>query len=529
MPLVDIQQLSTEITQKFANISIVRSFWTSRSQANSAARPQTVSAFVVCAYVKLSAPDSLRETLDQWIKILSGAESFQNVRHLKLLPVKVVPISRRLPDCGDRPLNTWQYFPAIYPSIQTLQHDSEWQQLAHFIRKLPGMLDLTWGCMEQIAPCVLKALHDERPTCRLDLQSFLLRSLVQLPSQPIVIDSYELELATSPCLHSLALRYDYLDSDGNANYNEDAVADMVAVMTPNLRKVSLLFESSGNSPARVRSLRVPRRRGRGDEMRQRSSMNKLGALTWLELCVIRTGRMLRLWSNKTESSAHGVLKLHSSVNASDLQWLTKYCRLPSLHTLVISPENDRERNMGQKELYSATQGFLRSLPGLVYLKMFGEFDEETLRVAVETHGRVLQHLLLSHVDIPEEEHGWILSGKILTQIWDCCPVLQELAIPLQRSMGNTDELARYTTLGSFRMIRRIHLFLDCSRVCDAGQTVLSDFDTHAREGNKELGDTEIRKLLETTLLTRNWRRVSSKQSPALDSRTHLRFSASKSG
>ena len=117
----------------------------------------------------------------------------------------------------------------------------------------------------------------------------------------------------------------------------------------------------------------------------------------------------------------------------------------------------------------------------------------------------------------------------MTQIRDCCPVLQELAVPLQRSMGNTDELARHTTLGSFRMIRRIHLFLDCSRVCDAGQTVLSDFDTHAREGNKELGDTEIRKLLETTLLTRNWRRVSSKQSPALDSRTHLRFSASKSG
>ena len=89
------------------------------------------------------------------------------------------------------------------------------------------------------------------------MRNFSLQSLFQPPQVPIQIDSHELDLATSPCLYSIAMQYDYMDS-GHANYNIHAVMDMVAGVAPNLQEVSLLWEPCGSDPWLVAALRVPR-------------------------------------------------------------------------------------------------------------------------------------------------------------------------------------------------------------------------------------------------------------------------------
>ena len=184
---------------------------------------------------------------------------------------------QRLEDCGDQPLDPWRFCAIDGRSTRLLEDDAHWQKLEELLKKFRGLRDLTWGCAEQMPPCILRHIHENLPQCRIHMRNFSLRSLVQPPQIPINIDPHELEIVTPPCLYSVAMKYDYMCSDC-ANYNESAIMDMVAGVAPNLPKISLLYGSSGSDPWLVAALRVPRQPWHRDLISPLLSSTARGAL-----------------------------------------------------------------------------------------------------------------------------------------------------------------------------------------------------------------------------------------------------------
>jgi hypothetical protein len=59
------------------------------------------------------------------------------------------------------------------------------------------------------------------------MRNFVLRCLFRPAAEPIVLDPYEIELATLPCLYSVSIKYDYLKDD-YANYYKYIIIDILA-------------------------------------------------------------------------------------------------------------------------------------------------------------------------------------------------------------------------------------------------------------------------------------------------------------
>lgn len=71
------------------------------------------------------------------------------------------------------------------------------------------------------------------------MRNFWLRCLSQFSAGPIVLDPYEIELATSPCLYSLTKAYDYRVGY-NEDHNQAAIMDLLAGAAPNLQEIKCL-------------------------------------------------------------------------------------------------------------------------------------------------------------------------------------------------------------------------------------------------------------------------------------------------
>lgn len=315
------------------------------------------------------------------------------------------------------------------------------------LNQLTGLRRLTWGCLQQVPPCVLQALAS-KPECQLDVPAFSLRSLFRPVGEPLGIDAHELELATSSSLSSLCLRFDFRD-EGSSNYNYYAVMDMARGAAPNLRRVALLYETSGSSPASVRTLGLQPQPWRHDLISELPGTS-LGKIECLELRVYDTGETLRKWSTVTDFSALRTLKLYSSVDKDTFRWLASDCDLSGLNDLVVMPDEDDDSLLG--ELYSATQVFLKNVPPLRSLRLSKHFDQATLEVALQTHGQTLQRLLLTG-----KRKIWLISMDVVEMIQRYCPVLEELYLPVKRSAGNAQEVAIYRALGSMHGIKRLYL------------------------------------------------------------------------
>ncbi|KAL3299597.1 hypothetical protein RB213_006736, partial [Colletotrichum asianum] len=196
-----------------------------------------------------------------------------------------------------------------------------WKPLAKLIKKLPRLTDLLYACPNQFPPCMLDALHEYHPRCRLHLRNFHLHSIVDKPINVPVPDdeetAHELRLASSPCLYSVRYSYAFnygtyeewnngvLEPNPNSVHNS-AVMRIVTKMAPNLKKVHLL---SLKSPASLISMEMEQDLGVSEEV-------------------------IKLWRESTDMSLLRVLKL-TKLEVPALRELAK-CILPSLVHLNIA-------------------------------------------------------------------------------------------------------------------------------------------------------------------------------------------------
>ncbi|KAK4121751.1 hypothetical protein N657DRAFT_576971, partial [Parathielavia appendiculata] len=138
---------------------------------------------------------------------------------------------------------------ATSPHIAILT-DTAWQSLASLVQRLQGLRDVLYAVPSQLPPCLLHALLQYQPRCRLRVYTFRLRSLHLSETDP-----EELALLTAPCLYGIWVWYtDGYDDYDQPDYHAEAVYSMVKGLAPNLKEVQMFkgrfdyesYEYAGN-------------------------------------------------------------------------------------------------------------------------------------------------------------------------------------------------------------------------------------------------------------------------------------------
>ncbi|KAK1839261.1 hypothetical protein CCHR01_18123 [Colletotrichum chrysophilum] len=330
-----------------------------------------------------------------------------------------------------------------------------WKPLAKLIERLPRLKELLYACPNQFPPCLLAALHEHHPSCRLHLRNFHLHSIKDRHGLAAVLDAeetdHELRLASSPCLHSI--RYSYANSHGDYgrfNNNEEpnpnnihnsAVMRYVTRMAPNLKRVHLRpvpdvpDESTQSFPPEpweaVSHLDLPQ---------------SLASLTSIEMDqgFYVSDEVIKVWRESTDMSVLRVLKL-KMLEVPALQELAK-CNLTSLvHLNIALPYVDR------RSYWNVVADALRRVSShLVTLKIGGFSSEIALDSVL---GPCLRTLDLATYN------SRVFQEKDILEITARSPLVECLTLRIPRRKGNASEVASYRALGKLKRLRDLSVTL----------------------------------------------------------------------
>lgn len=112
------------------------------------------------------------------------------------------------------------------------EEDMAWAPLVNLLAAEIPLEDLVFDFQSQFAPSLLGMLQEQHPQCRLQHIAFKFRTLLWGVPKPC-----EMELATSPSLHAVKVTCAQRDSDGDDEFNLEAVMELVTGLAPNLSKV----------------------------------------------------------------------------------------------------------------------------------------------------------------------------------------------------------------------------------------------------------------------------------------------------
>lgn len=357
-----------------------------------------------------------------------------------------------------------------------------WGPVAGFIPKFPGLKQLIWASTDQIPRCILDTLHGSLPKTRLHVHTFSLRSLYQKLDQLHDIDPDEYALASSPNLSSICAPSTTFDTNGNLDYNEEAVQHMTAGIAPNLRSVTMYIQSAGNSPyllAAIESGRPPWRgffAGKeGVTQKSQSSLERLAFNgTYHE--------RLSTWAAYTDFSKLRSLDLRTIVHAEYLQELTEMAEqsiFANLQTLSIRLGYDNEEIEENEPLTRWSTRFFSALPHLNGLHVQNPMIRATTTAVLARHGASLKKLHLGNISSLEE----------VQEIHNACPNLQNLHVGVRRSAGDEREVSTYKALGSLPWLET--LSLDLHYTFDLTEEEESDKEKVAQQMRSELTNAAI--------------------------------------
>ncbi|KAI1383331.1 uncharacterized protein F4822DRAFT_73777 [Hypoxylon trugodes] len=345
-----------------------------------------------------------------------------------------------------------------FPAALIHKTDQRWHPMADLIRRLPSLEDLVYRGPNQFPPCLLQVLHEHRPTCRLHIDHFGIRSLLQ---QPPTLDPYELMLATSPCLYSINLEV----QDPSAYHGEGfmpvdqvgIVLRLVAGLAPNLKEAHLFCGSNrGWDPNQEHSSFHPPWEHLLKDKADRPQGK--GSLSYLQLWGsgderLVTARILHDWSTHTDFTSLRTLRINNIISEDAMEALEHTHKFPFIKTLSLtlqmpSADPDMRRYCRQASV------FVGNLRGLETLEIRGYVHAIPL---VRILGHKLRTLRL-----------WPFSGEHLvpqdiTNIREQCPFLTNLTLTMHRSMGDADEMAMYRELGTLPKVEHLSLEMDTLR------------------------------------------------------------------
>jgi hypothetical protein len=314
--------------------------------------------------------------------------------------------------------------------------EAVWTPLVRFISTL-ALKNLVWDAPYLVPCCILSALRDKLPSCRLYLEYLDLSSLHE--TEAFIGKTYM--LATLPNLHSI--RVPYSNAGWGKHYKGNSVLQMAAGLAPGLRHVSIREAETENAPWRG-SFPVP-----NDVCHvPAGTKGKLTSLTIEDSWV--SGSLAR-WDAHTDFSVLRTLQL-PRIDLSALRVLTALAERDQFRCL-------RDLDLGAKrasfsdrdETESMMTRLLLSLCPLVNLALVA-IGEAAYNAAISRHGARLRVLRVKDT---------ILSGQGIDQLVQSCPTLQALDIEILRSASDRVEVATYRSLGTLRSLESLSLGLHC--------------------------------------------------------------------
>lgn len=479
--------------------------------ANKACHRATLRSVFREIHLAVGDARTLQRCVDALVKALSGAESAHHVRHLSVKGFLVATIeassgseveagtlnrsdgdddddSDEDDEDDDEPFD---YTGVERDSVEEILGDQEpylegdffnnepikvspeedmtWAPVVNLVKALPRLTELVYECRNQFPPSLLDALHRYHPYCKLHHRTFLLRSL-----RCGVPDPHEMAIATSPCLHSAKVRYAWRDSDGQDDYNEEAMQELVAGLAPNLKEVHMIHMAASPTARSIRRRSFPRAPWPG--LPGFVSGCGLGSLTSLSLAgVIGPGPgFLQAWRNHTDFSllrhltlGGGVGDYHVRINDEAMRWIVQNCSFPRLKTLYVCLGRDDSRV--EKPNYAMDAiAFLKAFEPLDELSVSGPLEPDIVDAILVRHGRTLRKLSLR-----PSESEFCLGGdrphipmtfnkEHILQIQAQCPALQDLALSVKRTKSDVREVEMYRAFGKMEHLQFLFLTLDCS-------------------------------------------------------------------
>lgn len=336
-----------------------------------------------------------------------------------------------------------------------------WPPLVSPISSLRRLTHLIYACNNQVPPCLLQALHRHHPACRLTICTFRFRSL-----RESITDPNELALVTSPCLHSLSVKYVWRDSNGNDDYNEEAVLRTIA-LAPNLKLLNMLGCRPASSPQLYDTRSVARKPWKGFVPPVETF--QIGSLRSLSFCGYQdiTKAKLDKWSQYTDLSKLRSLVPKNVSNAGALMNAAVTARFKSLERLAIH----LERKDNEVNFRPAVEMFFDCLSPLTTLRLYGSLDASLIGRILERHGSKLRELVLKPYE--NEPYGnprqaMIITNADILHIRDSCPLLADLNLSIKRCKSDRCETQCYEALGTFTSLAKLGLQLDCSNPQEPG-------------------------------------------------------------
>ncbi|KAI1454354.1 hypothetical protein F4805DRAFT_460812 [Annulohypoxylon moriforme] len=374
--------------------------------------------------------------------------------------------------------------PSVYrldrsPVAKVYETNNRWLPLAELVRQLPALTDLIYQCPGQFPPCLLQALHQHRPECRLHIDNFFLRSLV---AEPPIADPHEFMIATSPCLYSINIAADYVNNSV-PSHHVGAVLRLVTGLAPNLKEVHLFRN----------------KRWRWDDHQEDASFTPpwgnlpiskacpkaFGSLSCLQLwgpaeepSIIR-GSVLADWGMHTDFTVLRTLRLNGLVCDDALDNLVYGSHnFQSLETLVLTLSKPWQLYMMPSgRICPLTEKLICNLQTLHTLEIIGWSKDMKISTKLSPKLRTLK-LQSCYDEYP--------TVQDITHIRQRCPMIENLEIAVLRTKGDASEVALYKELGTFPKLKKLVLDMHAPFHSIQPEPYFDDFDREPLTGFKRM-------------------------------------------
>lgn len=445
-------------------------------------------------HLTVSSREALQRNVDALVRALSRNESACHIRHLSIKGSFRLSGQPRIEGYGARNLpNSWFESTGVgeilgdeepYLDVQSphsvydepviaksSDEDLAWAPVVDLIQTLPHLVKLVYDCRNQFPPSLLDALHDYHPQCKLYHLTFRFRTLLWGTPYP-----YEMALATSPCSYSVKVECCWRDSDGDDDFNQEAMMELVAGLAPNLKEVVVVILAPQNW---WRYWPRPREPWRG--LPGFVSGRSIGSLTSLSLLgavssPVSSPGLLQTWARHTDFSRLRHLVVgggygceSSGMNDEIMEWVAQNCSFPRLKTLRIRMDRDEDSVLRPSYANNAI-AFLGAFEPLDELSVSGPLEPKMLDAILCQHGQTLKKLTLCPLERDSAHDNYrgrlyipmTATKEHVLQIHALCPALQELAISVKRTKSDALEAEIYKSFGKMGRLKSLFLTLDCS-------------------------------------------------------------------
>ncbi|KAH8897371.1 hypothetical protein GQ53DRAFT_887765, partial [Thozetella sp. PMI_491] len=432
----------------------------------------------------VSDRNALQQDVDALVKILARTESSPHVRHLRIKGFLLLDteesekIGGAAESLHDESMNWFRL-----QSIEAALGDEEpflqvpfredgpvevspeeamaWIPVVDFVKTLQQLTKLVYDCRNQFPPDLLDAIHRHHPQCK--IHHFSLRW--QTP------DLHEMAIATSPCLYSVKVKYAPTNSDGEDDFNLEAMLELVAGLAPNLKEVCIIRLVPTLSLRRLRMHRIPRKPWRS--LPGFISGSGTGSLTSLSLqgSPYFNQDFLRTWNKHTDFSClrrltlGGGFECYHGINDETMGWIVRNCSLPQLEALRVRLNRD-DHDFYHLDYANNTIAFFEALPSLNELSVSGSIGPVIMDSILSRDGRTLRKLAIRPLEYKlcetRRHIPMIFTKEHILQIRAQCPVLQDLEITIKRTKSDAHEAEIYRSFGKMESLQRLFLTVDCS-------------------------------------------------------------------